>query len=58
MVVILSSYASIALGVVLLAVGLYLRSQGHERARLVIGAGGALVVIGLVLIGWFMRAFS
>lgn len=58
MVVILSSYVSIALGIVLLAVGVYLRRQGHERATLVLGVGGALVVIGLALIAWFMTAFS
>lgn len=58
MVVILSSYVSIALGVVLLALGLYLRSQDHERATIVLGVGIGLVLIGLALIGWFMWAFS
>ncbi|MDR5671864.1 hypothetical protein RH858_01675 [Halalkaliarchaeum sp. AArc-GB] len=58
MVVILTSYVSIGLGIVLLALGLYLRSQKHEQATLVLGIGTVLVLFGLALLAWFMRAFS
>ena len=58
MVVILTSYVSIGLGIVLLALGLYLRSQKHAQATLVLGIGTALVLFGLALLAWFMRAFG
>lgn len=58
MVIILSAYVSIAIGLILLGAGLYLRHAENPRAPLVLGVGSVLVLTGIALLVWFMRAFS
>lgn len=58
MAVILSSYVAIALGVLLLVAGLLARRRDAEYSTYLLGGGVVLVVLGLLGLGWFIRAFS
>lgn len=58
MVVILSSYIAIALGVILLITGYLARRRQSEYSRYLLGGGGILVMLGLLGLLWFMMAFS
>lgn len=58
MVVILSSYVAIALGVLLLLGGYVARRRGETYDRYLFGGGGALVVLGVLGLVWFVSAFG
>lgn len=58
MVVILSSYIAIALGVILLVAGLLARHSEQSYGRYLLAGGGLLLAVGILGILWFMAAFS
>lgn len=57
MAIILSSYLAIALGILLLIAGYIARLYHRGYSRYLFGGGGVLLVIGLLGLVWFMRAF-
>lgn len=56
--VILSSYVAIVLGVLLLAAGYVVQRRGNAYGRHLLGTGAVLVVLGVVALLWFVRAFG
>ncbi|MFW5918971.1 MAG: hypothetical protein ACOCSP_02215 [archaeon] len=58
MVVILSSYVSIAVGALLLGLGFFARRRGNEYGRYLLGGGGLLVLLGVLGLLWFVTAFG
>lgn len=58
MVVILSSYVAITLGVLLLMGGYALHRRESEYSKLVLLAGGILLAIGVAGILWVLMAFD
>lgn len=58
MVVILSSYVAIALGVLLLIAGYIARRRHNEYSRYLLGSGGILIALGVLGLLWFLMAFS
>ncbi|MFP4625115.1 MAG: hypothetical protein ACLFNI_00810 [Natronomonas sp.] len=56
--VVLSSFVLIALGVVVMLVGVIGRRRGEPYGRYLIVVGGVLVLVGLAGLGYFMRAFG
>lgn len=56
--VVLSSFVLIALGVVVMLVGVIGRRRGELYGRYLIVVGGVLVLVGVAGLGYFMRAFG
>lgn len=58
MVVVLSSYIAIALGVLLLVGGYISHRRESEYSQYLLTGGGILVALGILGILWFLMAFS
>lgn len=58
MVVILSSYIAIGLGVLLLVGGYISHRRENEYSKYLLAAGGILVALGVLGLLWFIMAFS
>ena len=58
MPVVLSSYSAIALGVILVVIGYAARRRGNEYSRYLLAGGGILVLLGMVGLLLFVRAFG
>jgi hypothetical protein len=58
MAVILSSYGAITLGVILVVVGYFARRRGNDYGRYLLAGGGILVLLGIVGLLLFVRAFG
>ena len=52
------SYLLIALGIVFLASGYYLRRKGSEYSDYILAAGGIMLAAAIVLIGYFISSFG
>lgn len=58
MAVLLTAYLLVLLGAIALVVGLIAHGRGENYGRYLAGVGGALALIGILLIAYFLTAFG